>query len=169
MVSIRPATDSDAEAIARVHIESWRTTYSGIISDEFLAALNTAGRVLLWRDWLTREIAVYVAVLDGEIVGFISGGPIREPILQFDAELYAIYLLQGAQGQRIGTALLRELAAFLMSIGFTSMIAWVLESNPSKRFYLKADAQLITSKEIEIGGTKHTELAYGWPELQPIA
>ena len=168
MISIRAATEHDAAAIAHVHVESWRTTYAGIVPDEYLANLNEAERALLWREWLTRDLEVYVADRDGEVAGFISGGRIREPILTYDAELFAIYLLKQAQGQGIGTALLRELAGSLLRQGLTGMIVWVLEKNPAKHFYVKSSAQFVTCKEIEIGGVALSEVAYGWPDLKAI-
>jgi GNAT superfamily N-acetyltransferase len=101
-------------------------------------------------------------------VGFISGGAIREPVQTYDAELYAIYLLEQAQGQGIGTALLKKLAESLSSKGFTSMIVWVLEKNPSRHFYERSSAQIVTAKDIEIGGVMLSEVSYGWPDLQAI-
>jgi len=168
MVSIRVATEDDAAEISHVHVQSWRTTYAGIVPDEYLAGLREAERVPVWREWLTRDIPVYIADLDGKVAGFISGGPIREPVQNYEAELFAIYLLQQAQGRGIGTALLRALAGSLVSKGFTSMAVWVLERNPSKRFYVKSGAQLVTSKEIEIGGAILSEEAYGWPDIEAI-
>ena len=166
MLSIRPATPDDAPEIAHVHIESWRTTYAGIVPDEYLAALNEPERTAAWQEWLTRDIPVYVASLDGKVVGFIGGGPIREPIETYGAELYAIYLLRHAQGQGIGRQLLKQLVTTLRSNGFHSTVAWVLEQNPAKHFYIRTGAQLLASKEIEIGGATLTEVAYGWPDLQ---
>jgi L-amino acid N-acyltransferase YncA len=168
MLSIRAATEHDAIAISRVHVQSWWTTYAGIVPDEYLAALNEAERVPLWRDQLTRGVPVYVADVDGEVVGFISRGPIREPVQTYDVELYAIYLLERAQRHGIGIALLRELAGSLLSKGFTSMMVWVLDKNPSRHFYVKSGAQLVTSKEIQIGGMTLSEVAYGWSDLDAI-
>jgi len=168
MISIRAATEHDAVAISQVHVQSWRTTYAGIVPDEYLATLNEAECVIVWRQWLSRDIQVYIADLDGETVGFISGGAIREPVLTYDAELYAIYLLQSAQRQGIGTALLKELAGSLLSRGFKSMIVWVLEKNPSKDFYVKSSAQAVTAKDIQIGGMTLSEVSYGWPDLEAI-
>lgn len=168
MISIRPATEHDAVAISHVHVQSWRTTYAGIVPAEYLATLDEAERVLLWRDWLTRDIRVYIADLDGEIVGFISGGAIREPVQTYDAELYAIYLLEQAQRQGIGTALLKQLAKSLLGKGFTGMIVWVLERNPSTHFYVRSSAQAVTAKDIQIGGVTLSEVCYGWPDLQAI-
>jgi GNAT superfamily N-acetyltransferase len=103
------------------------------------------------------------------VVGFISGGPIRQPIETYDAELYAIYILQQTQGQGIGKALLQQLTTTLLSQGFKSMILWVLDENPAKHFYIHAGAKLLVSKEIEMGGAMLPEAAYGWPDLNSLA
>jgi GNAT superfamily N-acetyltransferase len=87
---------------------------------------------------------------------------------EYDAELFAIYLLQRAQGLGIGTALLRKLADSLRAKGFKSMAVWVLESNPSIHFYEKLGALPVSAKEIEIGGALLSELALAWPDLGMI-
>jgi len=174
MFSIRAATVHDAKAIAHVHIASWRTTYAGIIPEEYLAALNEGDRVLLWREWLIPDALVFVAEIHrevgepGAVVGFIGGGPIREPLSGHDAELFAIYLLEHAQRRGIGTALLRVLAGSLHAQGFQSMAAWVLAGNASSHFYQKSGALFLASKEVEVGGVMLPILAYGWPNLQAI-
>lgn len=166
MFSIRPATQDDAAQIAHVHVDSWRTTYAGIVPKEYLAALDESDRELGWRDWLTRDILAYVAELDEKIVGFISGGPIREPMGDYHGELYAIYLLELAQGQGIGQQLLQQLAVALLQKSFRNMMVWVLEQNPAKHFYARTGASPLTSKNIEIGGATLVEVAYGWPDLR---
>ncbi|MGI8771912.1 MAG: GNAT family N-acetyltransferase [Acidobacteriaceae bacterium] len=168
MTLVRAATGRDARAISHVHVQSWRTTYAGIVPEAYLAGLNEEEREQLWREWLKLDIPVYVAELGGGVVGFVSGGPIREPLQEFDAELYAIYLLQQAQGRGIGTALLRQLAGSLRARGFKSMAVWVLESNSSSRFYMQSGAIPLLSKDIEIGGVMLPLLAYGWTDLQVI-
>jgi ribosomal protein S18 acetylase RimI-like enzyme len=169
MVLVRAATQRDASAIAHVHVQSWLTTYAGIVPDDYLASLNEAERVLLWQDWLSRDIQVYVAELDGEVVGFICGGPIREPPQDCDAELFAIYVVDQAQRRGLGTALLRKLVESLRAKGFKGLTVWVLERNPAKHFYERAGAALVTTKEIEIGGAHLQEVAFAWRDLATIA
>ena len=75
---IREASPSDAAAIARVHVDSWRTTYAGIVPADYLANLSYTRREQFWCDILSTPTprAVYVAAQDtGEIVGFASGAP----------------------------------------------------------------------------------------------
>jgi ribosomal protein S18 acetylase RimI-like enzyme len=80
----------------------------------------------------------------------------------------AIYLLEQAQRQGVGKALLKELAESLLGEGFTGMIVWVLEKNPSRHFYVRSSAQIVTTKNIQIGGVTLSEVSYGWPDLQAI-
>jgi GNAT superfamily N-acetyltransferase len=168
MNAIRPATEQDAGAIAHVHIESWRSTYKGIVPDAYLAALDEPARTAQWREWIGSEAPVFVAIQDGGVVGFIGGGAIRDLIEGYDAELFAIYLLQSHQRRGIGTALLRRLATHLHHAGFTSLAVWVLEENVSSTFYERSGALRIARKQIEIGGVSLSVVAYGWPSLQAI-
>ena len=167
MLSIRTATEADIPAIAHVHVQSWLTTYQGIVPEAHLASLNEADRADRWRNFFDSG-QTYVAELDGEIVGFINGGPIREPIEQYDAELYAIYLLARAQRRGIGSALLHKLIASLKPQGFKSMLVWVLEQNPAVHFYAASGAVRVMSKQIEIGGALLPEIAMGWPDLEKM-
>ena len=166
MNSIRLAEVRDAAAIAHVHVQSWLTTYKGLVPEEYLASLTEAERVPLWQEWLTRDISVFVAEVAGKIVGFAGGGPIREPLAAYDAELYTIYLLEEVQGRGIGKDLLSAVAEALVGKDHTSMLVWVLEQNPAVRFYEKTGAEHLMSKQIEIGGISLTELALGWPDLR---
>ena len=51
-VVIRPARVKDALAIARVHIESWRATYPGIVPQHYIDSLNVEVFTERWRDRL---------------------------------------------------------------------------------------------------------------------
>jgi GNAT superfamily N-acetyltransferase len=169
MIAIRAATAQDAGAIAHVHVQSWKTTYSGIVPDAYLAGLDEVLRTRLWHEWLVGDALVLVAELDGSVAGFAHGGANREALEECDAELYAIYLLRESQGRGTGTALLEAIAAALVERGFRSMAVWVLERNPARSFYEKMGAHLAASKVIDIGGAKLMEVAYAWPDLRSVA
>jgi len=168
MNGIRVATVQDAGAIARVHVESWQTTYAGIVPAAYLANLDVGQREASWREWLTLDVDVFVAEVDGEVVGFVGGGAIREPLEGFDAELFAIYLLRDVQGRGIGMALLRRLTGSLKERGYKSMVAWVLEDNSSGEFYSWSGGERVASKEMEVGGVMLPVVAYGWGDLGAI-
>ena len=169
MIVIRRATWDDAGAIAHVHVESWRTTYAGIVPGSYLESLDEAQRATHWLELLKSEYDIFVAERDGLLVGFAASGASRDKVQGCDAELYAIYLLEEAQRSKIGTDLLRELARALVTRGFTSMNVWVLARNPSKEFYARTGAHYAATKEIEIGGAVLMEQAYVWPDLSAVA
>jgi ribosomal protein S18 acetylase RimI-like enzyme len=165
---IRRALPEDAPSIGLVQVESWRKTYAGIIPDAYLASLHIEERAAAWkRELVAGTMFVFVAEDQWGIVGFISGGAIREPIEGYDGELYAIYLMPARQRRGIGQELaltLRE--AFLMN-GFSSMVVWVLERNlPAVSFYKRIGGLQIAQKTIDIGGAVLAELAFGWPALR---
>ena len=74
---IRPAHQTDAEAIAKVQVDTWRSTYKGIMSDDFLAALSYEQRAKAWHNILSdpkpNQFA-YVAMQDAkEVIAFAVG------------------------------------------------------------------------------------------------
>ena len=168
-LTIRRAKIEDAGAIAHVQVESWKTTYAGIVSDAFLSSLNKEERTQSWREQILADnIFIDVAEEETEIFGFAAGGQIREKLDQYDAELYAIYLLRERQRQGVGGRLCLALASALQTSGFTSMLVWVLEQNPSVSFYQRLGAVQIARKVINIGGADLQELAFGWPSLDRL-
>ena len=167
-VSIRAAAAGDAAAIARVQVETWRTTYRGIVPEAHLAGLKMDQRTLRWRELLQSPAHALVAECQGEVVGFITGGAIREPLEGYRAELYAMYLLLAFQRRGIGTALLEELARRLSAEGFENLAVWVLEANPAVHFYERSGAVRLAAREHEIGGARLPLVGYGWPDLRAI-
>ena len=167
--SIRPAVVEDAPAIARVHVESSRTTYKGIFPQNLLDGLSVSDRARVWNETLTKPPIRFVTLVvcddAGSVVGFICGGEERTGQLGCDGELQAMYLLEGVQRRGLGTLLIRRFVRELRSRGFRAMAVWVLARNPSKRFYEALGGRLITQQQIERGGESYVEIAYGWSDL----
>jgi len=168
VASIRTAIPEDAASIARVQVETWRTTYRGVVPDDYLAGLSAEERTPRWREHLNSAEHILVAECNGAVVGFIDGGPIREAISDYDAELYAIYLLLQFQRTGIGSTLLIELAYRLEEAAFRSMVVWLFEANAAARFYERSGAVRIGAKEREVGGVWLPVVAYGWQSLRSI-
>jgi L-amino acid N-acyltransferase YncA len=172
-VLIRAARATDASAIAKVHVDSWRTTYAGIVPDDYLTNLSYEQRGQYWRDVLAavdRPAYVYVAQeIAGQIIGFASGGPERSGDAVYKGELYAIYLLDRYQRQGMGRKLTVAVVKRLLQHGLWSMLVWVLAVNPSRAFYEALGGQQVYEKEITIGGALLVEVAYGWRDIHVIA
>jgi ribosomal protein S18 acetylase RimI-like enzyme len=178
---IRDARVEDAEAIARVHVDSWRTTYRGIVPQEFLDSLSYEGRAQNWRAGLANkpqpqeswrrigDIALVGEDPAGRIVGFANGGAIRGDHPPYDGELYSIYLLQEHQGKGLGRRLFVLLAQRLQAAGYRSMLLWALKDNPACRFYEGLGGVVAFEVVIDIAGNRLDEVAYGWPDLVALA
>jgi len=166
---LRKAVGEDAPAIARVHVDSWRTTYRDIVPEEHLARLSYEERENLWK----RVIAdprqfTFVAEERGRIVGFANGGRNRGPEADYAGELYAVYLLQAHQQRGTGRRLSAAIAREFVKAGMNSMIVWVLKDNPACEFYRRLGAKAVATKMTIIGGKTLEESAFGWPDLEAL-
>jgi ribosomal protein S18 acetylase RimI-like enzyme len=167
---IRPALQDDAAAIARVHVAAWRSSYRGLLADDFLASLSEAGYTDRWRR-VIGDGASRVLVVDEpeEIVGFASGGRERAGEAGFEGELYAIYIVAESQRKGHGRELVRTMAAALREQGLRDMIVWVLRDNaPAREFYERLGGTYVRSQPITIGADTLEEVAYGWRRLDDI-
>ncbi len=110
---VRPAAPGDAAHVARVHRESWRTTYTGILPAAVIAEHALAQDEASWRRRLARadpDAATWVAECDGAPAGFASCGPARHRLEGLESEIYALYVVQGSQRRGAGAALVRACA-----------------------------------------------------------
>jgi ribosomal protein S18 acetylase RimI-like enzyme len=170
-ITVRAATIEDAKDIARVHIDTWRSTYRGIVPDDYLDSLSYEHRAESWTQRIEEAAEgkwfIYVAVDErGQVVGFISGGPNRIDDPVYKGELYAIYILQSCHGQGIGQQLTRVLAKSLLAKDIQPMMLWVFAQNTSaRRFYESLGGQLLRSNWFDINGVSIEEVAYGWLDL----
>jgi L-amino acid N-acyltransferase YncA len=172
VVTIREARIEDAAGMAKVHVDCWRTTYAGIVPDSYLANLSYARREKFWREILgnTSDNTYCFVVVnnEGNIVGFVSGGPKRNGDPMYQAELYSIYLLQAYQGLGIGRQLTRKLIERFLQSGITSMLLWVFVDNPSCRFYEALGGQRLRVEQADFDGVAVDEVAYGWLDIGVI-
>ena len=160
-VTIRPATTTDAEAIARVDIASWRGAYSEILSDSYLASLDITDRAGQWQAAVTaRDTTVLVAEDESGTVGFTSVGPSRDEDAEpGDLEIYAIYLHPRAWGSGVARELMRTV---LDGLDSSSVTLWILEGNErAQHFYRRHGFQHDGTERIdEIGGRPLTQLRF---------
>jgi GNAT superfamily N-acetyltransferase len=169
---IRQAKLEDAAGIAQVRIDTWRTTYRKIVPAEYLASMSyeeDAQRRAARLSDPESKAFTYVAENDeGQIVGFVTGGPNRNNDPVFKGELYAIYILQSYHGQGIGRQLTNALVKKLLQVGIDSMILWVFADNPARRFYEALGGRMIKESQFEIAGVTRCEVAYGWLDIRTI-
>jgi ribosomal protein S18 acetylase RimI-like enzyme len=169
-LTIRRASSADAQSIAFVHVISWREAYMGLIPDQVLAGLSIEERTSRWQAILAGKTGTrsreYLAEVDGNVVGFGSCGPQRDPDLvrqAFTGEVLALYVLRSAQRRGVGTSLMSAMAGHLRQEGYDAYGLWVLHGNRAAREFYERLGGAVVGEKIDARdyGNLH-EVAYGW-------
>jgi ribosomal protein S18 acetylase RimI-like enzyme len=161
---IRPATMQDVPALAKLHVDTWRSTYQGLISADFLEQLTYELKEAQWKQGLRSSSTSahrLVAEHEDAIAGFaIVGGKPSDAWPQ-TSEMYALYVSSDAKGRGIGSKLFLASAEWLRAKGHNSMLIRVLKGNQlAIGFYESRGAVLIGEDSVEIGDRVYPELIY---------
>lgn len=156
-VTIRLAREADAEAIAGVHVETWRAAYAGLLPQEVLDGLSRRRQTRRWRRAIRdpqAELGQVFVAEDGGIAGFGSASCKA-------GEITTLYVRPDAQRRGIGRMLFHHMAEFLE--GPVSL--WVLDGNPAAGFYERLGGRpgvhaTVERWERELGRTR-----YCWPAV----
>ena len=169
MTTIRQARLGDARAIGGIEVETWRTTYAGMLPDRVLLGMSEQRQTASWAGFLRhRPGDVYVAQSPApaaRLLGFGNCGPQREPGLGFAGEVYTLYVAPAAQGTGLGRQLLLALFARLLHCGHRSALVWVVRANPARFFYERLGGKLALHRAIPLGGEPVEAVGYGWSDL----
>lgn len=165
---IRSAQLEDCPGIARVRIDTWRSTYQGIVPQKHLDEMSLPVITGQFQDVFQQDTpCLWVAEQKEEIVGFAYAGEYRgdDPAA---GEVYAIYILDKYQGQGIGSQLMAAACKQLRQSGKTSLYVDALEANPYRVFYERLGGQ-ICRKEIFIIEDEPLPLVYyWWPDINQL-
>jgi ribosomal protein S18 acetylase RimI-like enzyme len=166
-LEIRKASKQDIEGIAKVYVDGWKTTYQGLVSDQYLDELSYKKAEKRWNAFLDNENEpfMYVAMnSEGKIVGFASGRSIEEK--HFTGELYALYLLQDCRGLGVGKQLVSAVARHFKESGIHSILVWVMEKNKvGTGFYKRMGGTEYIRRTSTFGETVVDDVAYGWNDI----
>lgn len=165
---VRRAKPSDAGRLAELHVTTWRQAYAGILPEAYLQSLSASQRVPMWKELLGSgdRAAVFVAEIEGEPIGFASGGrssDIKGLLQRAEiGEMWTLYLLREFWGLGIGRQLHDTLLAELERKGFVEATLWVLDANErTRRWYETRGWQSDGSQRTaEVWGAEVGELRY---------
>ncbi|WP_293374813.1 GNAT family N-acetyltransferase [Phenylobacterium sp. SCN 70-31] len=166
-----PAGPADAEALAAVHVASWRQTYRGLLPDAYLARMSEPVFARRFGHRLLRpgpdEVVLAAADRSG-LVGYAEGGPSRRGA-PGEAEIATLYLLGAAQGRGLGRRLMIETARVLQVRGARSLVVSVLRDNVRARRFYEHLGGLGEARRHEPGpGGRNWEIAYVWRDIHEL-
>lgn len=169
-LKIKKASEGDIKDIARVYVDSWKTTYQGLVPDSYLDKLSYEKTEQKWLDFLNNEEEpfIFIAVNDAaKVIGFASGKSLDDE--NFNGELYSLYLLSECRGLGIGRQLVSTIAKYFIERGIDSIIVWVMEQNESGLgFYERIGGKEYLRRTSEFGGKIVNDVAYGWKDVSVL-
>jgi GNAT superfamily N-acetyltransferase len=137
----RLATAADADAIARLHADSWRRHYRGAYSDAFLDGDVLADRIETWRERL-REPDPRRCTILAECAGIIGfGNTYVEQDEIWGALLDNLHVGAAHQRQGVGAMLIARIAKVVLERSAAErrgLYLWVLEQNGAARAFYEA-------------------------------
>ena len=166
----RPAQRLDAEQVALLHADSWRRTYRGLFSDEFLDNEAESDRTLAWRARLTSNRAdqfVCVAEDRGRIIGFVCAYGCEDDT--WGSLIDNLHVAHESQNRGVGTQLMAHTFAWLRAhFPRDAAYLWVMERNSgARKFYerLGASNAGVVDKPNPVGGGSALNCRYVWVTL----
>ncbi|MEL7467258.1 MAG: GNAT family N-acetyltransferase [Pseudomonadota bacterium] len=157
-MQIREGTSVDLEAIARIHADSWRDSYRGIMEDAFLDWQVLEDRMDAWAGRFRApppDFQVLVAERDATVIGFICVFADEKPGWLL---LDNLHVSEAARRRGAGQKLMRAMSKRLAEKGRQKVRLLVLEGNEGAcRFYER------------LGSTKRPIEHKGFRGLGPFA
>jgi GNAT superfamily N-acetyltransferase len=167
---IRIADTADTRAMARIYVETWQSTYRGILPDAYLDAMTVADtQKALSREMRGAGVRTLVAESeDGRLAGLITGGIDRRRDCIYGGEIFSLYVRAACQRRGIGLGLVNRLAAYMNRLDIFTLKVQVLEANPCRRFYEKHNGVLLACGRIRFADTDLAACTYGWLDTDLI-
>lgn len=138
-LTIRLAQPEDAAVVARIHIDSWKIAYRGLVPDAFLDGMNYANREAAIKNAIANhQDETYLAKAQGEAVGILTIGTSRDSDLDSTTvgEIWGIYLHPQHWRRGYGRLLVDFAEDSLLRRGNRVIVLWVFEGNSrARRFY----------------------------------
>jgi ribosomal protein S18 acetylase RimI-like enzyme len=177
-IEFRLAGAADADAVARLHADSWRRHYRGAYSDAFLDGDVLDDRLAEWASRLNTADARShtIVALAPELVGFAH--TVFDDDAAWGALLDNVHVAGGRQRTGIGARLLGlSAAAVAQRSPGSGLYLWVLEQNTAAQaFYAALGGACVGREAVGAPGGKPgrlvgspAKLRYAWPRASLLA
>lgn len=163
-IKIRNATLEDVEKVAKIHVDSWHETYTGIISQDYLDNMknNLEKRIERMKNEFNLRTMIIV-ILNDEIVGFSEFVFSNEfsKDLDIDCELCGLYIKNGYKHLGLGSIVFEYVTNLFKEQNKKKMGLWcVKENEPAISFYKKKGGVFTKEKTFIIAEKEYSEVAF---------
>jgi len=170
-ISLIDASARDIETIARLHAQSWRNAYRGMLADDYLDRHVEADRLEFWSARFASvppdRRLVLKAIADGTLMGFVCVLLDAEP--QWGARLDNLHVSPESKGTGIGYTLFQAAREWIADVAAgTAMHLWCVERNHvARRFYDRQGGKIVQTATRPVAQELAVpELRYWWPPLR---
>jgi RimJ/RimL family protein N-acetyltransferase len=158
---VRPASRSDAEPVAAVHVEASHAAYHAISAG--VPQLPMERRKAFWRDAIEYgEPLVHVALDERKVIGFVGYDRSRdEGSKPTTGEIWALFIVPAHWGRGAGAALWDAAREGLIEEGCTEVTWWIpLVNERALRFAERAgfEREPASTKKAVMGGVSVEEI-----------
>ena len=163
LIEIRRARTADANSVAEAHDDAWRTAYRGIIPGPELEKLIARRGAAWWDGAIRRGSRISLLAFGDTIAGYTNYGRNRARSLNYDGEIYELYLRPEFQGLGFGRRLFTAARRDLAQSGMKSLVVWALSDNePAVEFYRALGGRAIARSSEKFGDKMVEKVAFSW-------
>ncbi len=152
MINIRLVNIGDAQALTKINVDTWRSNYTSIVSDEHLESLsyNEERYKMIINN---PQNTIYVAEIGEEIIGYVCSGNDTAPDSFASSKLRLMYVKKKYQNQGIGKKLFLQITEHLHKSGHNTLSANTFSAANSNFFYSALGGKICKKGVENIGGT----------------
>jgi ribosomal protein S18 acetylase RimI-like enzyme len=160
---IRPIKESDIQAVAKVHVESWKVGYRGILSDRLLEQLQPERFEKVWVEILKQKNRMNLLVEENKrTIGFTGFEIAPKDKQTLEGEIIGLYVDPFAWRRGAGACLTEQALVQMKKNGFETAFLWTMIRNTiAKSFYEKMGFKISQEKRTsERAGEHFDEVKY---------
>lgn len=152
-MTIRPASEADAQAIAEIYNQGIRTRQATFDTDE-----RTASDIRAWTQ--DKAHPLLVAEKDGTVLGWVHASSYRARACYLGVAEFSIYVSEKARGQGVGDTLMSAFIPACEGVGIWKILSRIFPENGASRSLCKRHG----FREVGIY-EKHARLEGVWKDV----
>lgn len=165
-MTVRFTVKEDLDKIAKLYVHNHKTTYRGLVSEEYLNSLTVEDAKGRWEKYLSEEKnKMWVAYESDIFLGFTAGKEDDE--LKDTWYLDSLHVSENARGRGVGTELIKTMGRYAADNGYKTMSICVVKGNETaKSLYLRLGAEMYKSFEDSFENTRTNSEKLIWNDLE---
>ena len=163
--TIRHMTRADRAPIARIHAESWQSSYRGVLSDAYLDTLAGDDLARQWRETdVSPQDVLMIAEEAGQAVGFIAIWCRPDPYIE------NLHVRPAVRSGGVGRRLIGTAFSELASRGHETAYLWVFATNEGAiRFYERLGGVQGARETKDVFGNPVPAIRIEWTDLASVS